>query len=118
GSRFGLMPLSGTSDYSRATRDTSQAASGLSSLRFTIPSNSGSDVAGAWFANFSDDLSFQVGEGDEVYVQWRQRFSSDLLTTEYAAKGGGLANGWKLLDLSAGDLPTCTPGSAFSDRCA
>ena len=87
GARSGFIPLGGTSDYSRVTRDTGQAADGASSLRFTIPSQSGSDVAGAWFTNFSDDLSYQVGEGQEVYVQWRQRFSSELLTTRYSPEG-------------------------------
>ncbi len=117
GARSGFIPLGGTSDYSRVTRDTGQAADGASSLRFTIPSQSGSDVAGAWFTNFSDDLSYQVGEGQEVYVQWRQRFSAELLTTRYAANGGGLANGWKLADISAGDLPTCSLTNANSTVC-
>jgi len=36
-----------------ATRDTSVKASGDSSLKFTIPANSGSDSAGSYFTNFS-----------------------------------------------------------------
>src|SRR4051812_45016796 len=75
GTRAGVNPPYGTSDYSRATRDTANAAVGASSLRFTIPSNTGSDSSGSWFTNFSDDLSFQVSEGQEVFIQWRQRFS-------------------------------------------
>jgi hypothetical protein len=111
GTRAGVNPPYGTSDYSRATRDTANAASGASSLRFTIPSNTGSDSSGSWFTNFSDDLSFQVSEGQEVFIQWRQRFSPEFLDTRYTATGGGLANGWKLADVSAGDLATCTPGA-------
>src|SRR5262249_32838245 len=65
----------------------------------------------AWFANFSPNLSYQVGEGQEVYIQWRQRFSSELLATQY------LSNGFKLADASAGDLPACSPGSANSTNC-
>ena len=78
----------------------------------------GADVAGSWFTNFSDDLSFQVGEGQEVYIQWRQRFSPELLNTQYAGIGGGLANGWKLADFSAGDQPACAPSMANSSVCA
>jgi len=117
GSRSGYIPRYGTSDYSRVTRDTMQAADGPSSLRFTIPSQTGSDVAGSWFTNFTDDLSYQVGEGQEVYIQWRQRFSPELLNTQYAAVGGGVANGWKLVDVSAGDKPTCSSSNANSMVC-
>lgn len=119
GSRFGLIPRYGTSDYSRATRDTTQAADGASSLRFTIASNSSADVGGAWFTNFTDDLSYQVGEGQEIFVQWRQRFSPELLSTRYLNKdgSGALAGGWKLADISGGDLAGCSPTSASSMQC-
>src|SRR6185437_10290872 len=117
GSRSGIIPPYGTSDYSRAVRDTTQAADGASSLRFTIASNTGSDVAGSWFTNFTDDLSYQVGEGQEIYIQWRQRFSPELLSTKYSATGGGLANGWKLADVSAGDLAACSSSSATTAVC-
>lgn len=117
GSREGEIPRYGTSDYSRITRDTTQAADGASSLRFTIPSLTGADVAGAWFTNFTDDLSYQVGPGQEIYVQWRQRFSPELLNTQYTASGGGLANGWKLADVSAGDLASCSSSNASTAVC-
>lgn len=100
GDNFGIFPPSGTSDYSRVARDTSTKASGASALRFTIPSTSGADGSGSFFANFSEDLSVQFGAGSELYVQWRQRFSSELLANEYA--GGG---GWKQLIIGAGDVP-------------
>jgi len=98
---FGIVPPSGTSDYTRAVRDTTVKASGDSSLRFTIPANSGSDVAGAFFVNFSPDLSVQFGENSEFYVQWRQRFSPELVNTKFA--GGG---GWKQAIIGTGDKGT------------
>ncbi len=108
GANFGLLPPSGTSDYSRAIRDTAESAAGAASLRFTIPSNTPADTSGSWFANFSSDLSTQMGEGEEVYVQWRQRFSPEYLTTRYDGIDSPLANGWKMADVSAGDLQGCS----------
>lgn len=80
------------------------AASGGGSLLFTIPSNSGSSF-GAYFTNFSDDFSVQFGVGDDFYVQWRQRFSPELLDTiyyeDYAA--GDVQGGWKQVIIGEGD---------------
>jgi hypothetical protein len=89
--------------------DTSVKASGASSLKFTVPSLSGPNTSGSYFANFSDDLSVQLDSGDEFYVQWRQRFGTDFLTSEYA--GGG---GWKQVIIGEGSRPgdpvsSCTP---------
>jgi hypothetical protein len=77
--------------------------SGAGSLRFEIPSNSGSDTSGSFWLNFSDDLSVQFGEGQEFYVQWRQRFSPEFLNTVYL--GGG---GWKQIIIGEGDRPGVT----------
>jgi hypothetical protein len=118
GANSGILPPSGSSDYSRATRDATVMASGASSLRFTIPSNTGSDTSGAWFTNFSNDLSVQMGEGGEVYVQWRQRFSPEYLGTQYTGVNQPLGNGWKLADVSAGDLPGCSLNSASTANCS
>ena len=82
------------------TLDASAKASGASSLKFTIPSNSGSDSSGTYFTNFSPDLSLQFGENQEFYVQWRQRFSPEFLNTVY--QGGG---GWKQIIIGTGDKP-------------
>lgn len=106
GQNFGILPVYGTSDYTRATRDTMVKASGDSSLRFTIPPNSGSDSSGAFFLNFSSDLSVQFGANSEFYVQWRQRFSPELINTKYA--GGG---GWKQIIIGTGDQPGKVYGS-------
>jgi hypothetical protein len=89
-----------TSGASVPALDTTTKASGKSSLKFTIPSKSGSDTSGTYFTNFSDDLSVQFGENQEFFVQWRQRFSRELLATQYL--GGG---GWKLAIVGTGDQP-------------
>jgi hypothetical protein len=106
---LGIFPPSGTSDYTRATRDTSVKASGSSSLKFTVPGNSSADSSGSFFANFSSDLQTQFGENSEFYVQWRQRFSPEFIGTKFA--GGG---GWKQVIIGSGDQPSklyfsCTP---------
>lgn len=75
-------------------------ASGAGSLRFVIPSQSGEGSSGSFAMNFSRDLSFQVGEGQEFYVQWRQRFSSDFLKTFFAE-----SEGFKQVIISDGDRP-------------
>lgn len=80
--------------------DTTVKASGNSSLKFTIPSNSPADTSGSYFANFSDDLSVQFDSGQEFFVQWRQRFAADFLTTQFA---GG--EGWKQVIIGEGSRP-------------
>jgi len=100
GFNSGIMAPYGTSDYSRATRDSSVKASGNSSLRFTIPSVSSADTSGLYFTNFSKDLSVQFDGSQEFYVQWRQRFSSELVGTQYAG-----AEGFKQVIIGTGDQP-------------
>jgi hypothetical protein len=75
-------------------------ASGAGSLRFEIPTNTGSDTSGSFWQNFDDDFAVQFGEGEEFFVQWRQRFSPELLSTFY--DGGG---GWKQAIIGEGDRP-------------
>ena len=105
GQNAGILPPWGTSDYTRATRDTGLKASGNSSLRFTIPTNTGSDTSGTYFTNFSKDLSVQFDGGQEFYVQWRQRFSPEFINTQYLG-----ANGFKQVIVGTGDQP----GTIFS----
>ena len=57
--------------------DTTTKVSGASSLKFEIPSNSPSDTSGSFRLNFADDYSQRFGEGEEFYVQYRYRMSSD-----------------------------------------
>jgi hypothetical protein len=100
GQNAGILPPSGTTDFTRATRDTIEKASGSSSLKFTLPGNAGSDAAGSYFTNFSNDLSTQFGENAEFFIQWRQRFSAEYIATKFA--GGG---GWKQVIIGTGDQP-------------
>jgi hypothetical protein len=83
----------------RAEVDTRIKASGAGSLRFEIPSNSGADTSGSFWLNFADDLSAQFGEGEEFFIQWRQRFSPEFLHTPYEAAG------WKQIGVGEGDRP-------------
>jgi len=92
--------------------DASVKASGASSLKFTIPSNSPADTSGSFFTNFSTDLSAQFSENSEFYVQWRQRFSPEFLNTFYTN-----SNGWKQIIISAGDQPGCTASNSASGLC-
>jgi hypothetical protein len=70
---------------------------------FTIPSNSGADTSGSYFTNFSSDLSVQFGENSEFYVQWRQRFSPDAVSTIYSG-----SEGLKQAIITTGDTPSTT----------
>lgn len=72
-------------------------ASGTSSLRFEIPSNSPADTSGSFKLNFRDDYSQQIGEGESVYVQFRYRVSPEMLLP---FPGGG---GFKLIIIGEGD---------------
>jgi hypothetical protein len=105
GQNSGLLAPWATSDYTRATRDTAIKATGSSSLKFTIPSNSSADSSGSYFTNFSKDLSVQFGANSEFFIQWRQRFSPEFVSAEYA--GGG---GWKQIIIGSGDQT----GQSFS----
>jgi hypothetical protein len=89
--------------------DSSTKASGASSLKFTIPTNSGPGASGSYFANFSEDLTVQFDGEARFFVQWRQRFSLDFIMTDY--EGGG---GWKQAIIGVGDQPGCSPDNAVS----
>lgn len=109
GDNHGLLPAGSTAREWRAVRDFGVKSSGAASLRFTIPSRSGANTSGAYFTNFSKDLSIQFDEGQEFYVQWRQRFSRDFISTRY--DGGG---GFKQVIVGSGDQPgktysSCSP---------
>jgi len=92
--------------------DASVKASGASSLKFTIPTNTPSDTSGSFFTNFSTDLTTQFSANAEFYVQWRQRFSPEFLDTLFTDGGG-----WKQVIVSAGDKPGCTASNSASGLC-
>ena len=92
--------------------DTAVKASGASSLKFTIPSNSPADTSGSFFTNFSTDLSTQFSANAEFFIQWRQRFSPEFLNTVYTG-----SDGWKQVIITAGDEPGCTASTSASGLC-
>ena len=83
-----------------------QKASGKSSLKFFVPSESSAGFAGQFYANFSNDYSVQFGEGEAIYVQWRQRFSRDFLNNRYLP-----ISNWKQAIIGEGDRPAYVAGS-------
>ena len=109
GEPHGLLPAEWPRREWRAVQDQGVKSSGAGSLRFTIPSRSGANTSGSYFTNFSNDLSVQFDEGQDFYLQWRQRFSRALIETRYA--GGG---GFKQLIVGSGDqsgksYSSCSP---------
>jgi hypothetical protein len=101
GDPFGILDGAAT-----PALDTTVKASGNSSLKFTIPSNSPANTSGSYFTNFSDDLSVQFGEFSDFYIQWRQRFSPEFLNTFYQNGGG-----WKQAIIGTGDQGATLYGS-------
>lgn len=65
-------------DNGNPTLDT---VTGLACVRFDVPGKSGSNAAGEWAINFSENLGTQFDSGDEFFVQWRQRFNAAYMTT-------------------------------------
>jgi len=63
----------------RGVIDTSVKASGAGSLRFDIPGHTGANAAGYWRQAFGRDF----GQGSTFYVQFRQRFSKEMLANKF-----------------------------------
>ena len=63
----------------RGTFDRAQKASGEGSLRFEIPSHSSANAAGYWRQPFGRNF----GQGSTFYVQFRERFSPEMLTNNW-----------------------------------
>ena len=70
----------------RGTMDKSITASGAGSLKFTLPSLSAANSAGYWKQAMGKDF----GEESSFYVQFRQRFSPEMLTNKW-----GVDTYWK-----------------------
>jgi hypothetical protein len=85
------------------------SASGAGSLRFDVVSQSFPD--GAWFANFSPDLSTRFGENSRFYVQWRQRFSQSMVATIFEDVDGSDQQGIKQFIVGPGDTANRKWGS-------
>jgi hypothetical protein len=63
----------------RGTLDPKIKASGRGSLRFEIPTHSGANGAGYW----RQPLEHNFGAGSTFYVQFRQRFSKEMLENKW-----------------------------------
>jgi hypothetical protein len=63
----------------RGTFDSTQMASGEGSLRFEILPYTGPNAAGYWRQSFGRNF----GEGSTFYVQFRQRFSQEMLKNKW-----------------------------------
>jgi hypothetical protein len=94
--RFVYPPASTNTKRGQVVTDVK--ASGAGSLRFEVPSNTSADTSGTYWQNFSDDLSVQFGEGQQFFVQWRQRFSR-----EFLSEARGCC--WKQAIIGEGDEP-------------
>jgi hypothetical protein len=100
-SNYGVIP---SEDPNGTTAYVDEA---MDALRFDIPSLTGGDSAGSFFANFSEDLDVQIGENEEVYVQVRVRWNADLLNTFFYSNVATLSQqlGIKFFDINGGDVP-------------
>src|SRR3989344_8838266 len=74
--------------------DSTNKASGAGSLKFTIPTLTGSNSSGG-YAFIFDEAGSGFMEGSTFYVQFRQRFSPEMLSS---AMGG---SGWKQAELTS-----------------
>jgi hypothetical protein len=63
----------------RGVRDTSNKASGTASLRFDVPSHSAANASGYW----KQPMGKEFREGSIFYVQFRQRFSKEMLKNDW-----------------------------------
>jgi hypothetical protein len=88
---------------------TDEIVSGTGAVRFEIAS--GSEGPPLFFLNFADDLSRHVGEGEHLYVQWRQRMSAEMLR-EFAGLDEGRPY-WLQVQVGEGDRSDGT----ITDRC-
>ncbi len=81
----------------RGTIDTTVKASGGGSLRFEVPPHSAANASGYWRQSLGRDF----GQGSTLYVQFRQRFSPEMLKNDW----GGTS--WKQVIFHNGGQ-TCT----------
>ncbi len=73
-------------------------------LKFTVPSQSRGGAFGNYYVRFADhNAGKSIGPGEEIYIQWKQRFSATFLTTFF--KNGG---GWKHGMVGAADEASCS----------
>jgi hypothetical protein len=80
------------------TRDTSIKASGGSSARFEVVSGTGESPSGSWVVSYPT-----VGHGQKLYVQFRQRFDTNMLNNKNLFGGGG----WKQIIMHSFEAGSC-----------
>lgn len=89
--------------------DNAIVASGRGALRFELPAGATAGAAGELVLQFTDDLSVQIGEGEDLWIQWRQRFTPAWLeatpeTTEWWALRVGEGDRPGFTAISCGEL--------------
>jgi hypothetical protein len=55
----------------------------------------------------------QFGQNDEFFVQWRQRFSPEYLSTSFKQADGSITS-WKQTIIGTGDQPGCTRSTTLN----
>lgn len=101
----------------RMNLDSAQKASGNSSLKAFIPAQAPADSSGSFVVRFSDDGKTQLGLNEEFYVQWRQRFTAEMIHP-YASDRYPQGTAWKQTIIGAGDsLDTAGNPSNVSYSC-
>jgi hypothetical protein len=117
---FDTFPVTTKQQYfqfymqNQITTDCTNAADGCS-LRFNmLPGNFQGEPG--WFNfNFSSDLSKTYGQGQEFYVQYRERLGPEFLNgSTFDTYGTSAWGGFKLNILSEGDSPSAQAGNCSS----
>jgi len=95
----------------QGTMDTTIAASGAGSLKFTVPSLASANSSGYWRQLFTSNLSAgptgatMFGQNSTFYLQFRQRFSIEYLTNNWLTSSGSKTF-WKQ-EIMSNDNSTC-----------
>ena len=111
GCDFGVMSNNFLSNV--PTIDTTVKASGAGSMKFTIPVGATSSSAGSWFTHFGPNKTGQITTGQRIFVQFRLRWSPELLVPSNWPGSGGA----KVMDISLGDLPSCNQSAPDPVNC-
>lgn len=88
--------------------DTTVRADGAASMRMDFPSLSGQDGGGDWFTEWSNFGTELYGANSDFWIQWKQRFSKEILDTLFL-NTGGVATASKFAIITAGDTPPGWP---------
>lgn len=109
---FDVFPVTNKQQYfqlydpASITTDCSVAADGCS-LKFTMQAGYFQGEPGWFDYNFSPNLTALYGQGQEFYVQFRERISASMLSASNFTN----FEGWKLNIISEGDSPAAQAGN-------